>query len=723
MNLARIARMGPSAFAGRLRQEQLKLFERLDIVGSGELAPHELCENVFPVSVGQGARGCLEPGAMESALQTLLERFRQSACDRFFLGAVHPGTPSLIAERLPDARVSVLRAAAKSAAGRFDLLGYRDLDFGDPVAWHFDPVSGTKTRLDHWSLINPLDRARVGDHKIIWELNRHQWLLHWAQAYAFTRDEAHAQRCVQTLERWLRANPPGVGINWASSLELAMRLVSWCWVLVLLRDSAALHLEFFARVLGVIHAHATHIARHLSTTFSPNTHLLGEALGLFYVSVLFPESKHAADWRATSYRILVDQIERQILSDGVYFEQSTCYQRYTAEMYMHFLILADRSGLEVPPGVAERVQRSIDFLLEIRRSDGSVAQIGDGDGGWLLPLVPRKADDMRGVFALAAALFGRSDYAQAAGGPALEAIWLLGPRVVQDIAALPAAPAKRAASCLFEEGGYAILRSDFGPNAHQMIFDVGPLGCPISGAHGHADLLALTCDIFGKPCIVDPGMPNYGGDPEWRDAFRSTALHSTVVVDGLSQATPSGPFSWVSRPRARLRSWISNETFDFADGEHDAYRFGKSTLTHRRRVIFFKPRYWVVIDDLDEQDCQTARSIELCLQFGPRHVIQRELPWMRVSTPAGHALLVRATADVPLEAAVHEGERPPMPIRGWFSPEYGSLQPAPSLVYTATTRLPLRVVTLLLPVERADTPAPNAFPPPADASLLRRLRI
>ena len=96
---------------------------------------------------------------------------------------------------------------------------------------------------------------------------------------------------------------------------------------------------------------------------------------------------------------------------------------------------------------------------------------------------------------------------------------------------------------------------------------------------------------------------------------------------------------------------------------------------------------------------------------------------MRVSTPAGHALLIRATAGVPLEATVHEGERDPMPIRGWFSPAYGSLQPAPTLVYTTTTRLPLRVMTLLLPVERADTPVPNVFPPPADAPLLRRFCI
>lgn len=698
MKLAHIARMSPSALADRMRQEQLKLLERLHIVGTGET----------------------ESNRLGGAPQRLLDRFRQDARERFFLGAVHADTPALIAARVPDARDAVLHAAAKLAHGRFDLLGYHDLVFGEPVDWHLDPVSGTRAPWVHWSRIDPLDRASVGDHKVVWELNRHQWLLHWAQARAFTRDERYAERCVTTLERWLRANPPGRGVNWASSLELAMRLISWSWTLVLLRESPALQPEFFARVLGAMHAHAIHIARHLSTTFSPNTHLLGEALGLFYAGVLLPESEDAAAWRATAQRVLSEQSARQILPDGVCFEQATCYQRYTAEMYMHFLILAERSGVKVPAGVAERVERCVDYLLAIRRADGSVPQLGDGDGGWLLPLLPRKADDMRGVFALAGALFGRGDLARAAGGSALEVAWLLGPHALHDLAALPAAP-EHAPSRLFKDGGVAVLRSDFGPHAHQLLLDVGPFGCPSSGAHGHADLLALTCDIFGEPCIVDPGMPTYGGDPEWRDAFRSTALHSSVVVDGHSQASPSGPFSWSHRPDAKLRSWVSCDAFDAIDGEHDAYRFGRHALTHRRRVIFVKPNYWVVIDDLDETRRGSEHRIEMNFQFAPHHTLGRERDWVRVVTPTGHALLMRVTADVPLDTGIHEGQESPLPIRGWFSPAYGNVQPAPALVVAATTRLPLRLTTWLLPTERADAPLPGVFPPASDAALLQRL--
>src|SRR5262249_57302411 len=120
-------------------------------------------------------------------------------------------------------------------------------------------------------------------------------------------------------------------------------------------------------------------------------------------------------WRMLGARILVDQSERQILPDGVYFEQSTGYARYTLELYLHFLVLGARNAWSIPPAVSERVGKLLDFLLSVRSPDGSMPQIGDADSGSLLPLTRRSQDDFRGVFATAAALLGRADCAWAAG--------------------------------------------------------------------------------------------------------------------------------------------------------------------------------------------------------------------------------------------------------------------------------------------------------------------
>ena len=54
-----------------------------------------------------------------------------------------------------------------------------------------------------------------------------------AQAWTLTGNEDYAEACVKTIDAWLDANPPGVGINWANSAEVALRAISWCWTLLL----------------------------------------------------------------------------------------------------------------------------------------------------------------------------------------------------------------------------------------------------------------------------------------------------------------------------------------------------------------------------------------------------------------------------------------------------------------------------------------------------------
>jgi hypothetical protein len=584
---------------------------------------------------------------------------------------------------------------------RFDLLGYRGLDFGDPIDWHLDPVAGRRAPFVHWGRLAPLDPGMVGDSKVVWELNRHQWLLHLGQAYRFTGDERYAETFAALIRDWMRKNPPGMGINWASSLEAAFRIISWSWALFLFRRSAALSPELFVEMLGSICAHAEHVEKYLSIYFAPNTHLTGEALGLFYAGLIYPELQSAERWRSLGMKILTEQSERQVLPDGVYFEQATCYQLYTAEIYLHFVILAARNGITVPKSIEEKLVKMLDFLVAVRRPDGSIPQIGDGDTGWLLPLARRTAEDFRGLFAQAAVWFNRADYAWAAGGPAPEIPWILGSKGVDDFDRLQPCPPQAAPSVCFRDGGYAVMRSSWKADSHHLIFDGGPLGCPVTGGHGHADLLSIQCSVFGEPYLVDPGTYCYTASQAWRDYFRSSAAHSTVLVDGMGQADPAGPFRWKARPRARLRQWLSTESYDLAEAEHDAFHRLPDPVTHRRRVIFVKPRYWIVVDDLEGS---ADHRVELRFQFAPMDVGLEPNLWSRARGTKGHGLLIKPFAPVMLKAGIHQGMDSPM--AGWFSPAYGLREPAPVLCYSASARLPLRVLTLLLPIEDPLAPVP-----------------
>ncbi|HEY5617956.1 MAG TPA: alginate lyase family protein [Vicinamibacterales bacterium] len=650
-------------------------------------------ERVAPIELPDRPDVLLRKQAPELARpEAAIHILRHLTPQRFFAGAEDTATAGAIDARLPDYRRDLLAHADGLVKRHFDLLGYRTLWFGDPIDWHLDPLRSRRAPAVAWSLIDVRDAATVGDSRLIWELNRHQWLVSLAQAWTLTGDERYAAACVSTIDAWLDANPPGVGINWASSLEVALRTISWCWTLLLLRDARVVSAAWLPRVLAAIWLHATHIRRYLSYYCSRNTDLTGEALGLFYVATVFPEFRDADRWRDVAVRILVSESDEQVCGDGVHFERSTCYHRYIADTYLHFVLLAHRNGVELPHCISERVQQMVEFLLAIRQPDGTIPALGDDDGGSLLPLRKRSNGDICGLFGVAATRFHRPDFAWASGGLTPEVLWLLGRDGMHAFDTLKPAPPAISPSCVFPSGGYASMRSDWTPDSHHAILDIGPIGCPVSGGHGHADLLSIQCSIFGEPCLVDAGTYCYAGEPQWRDYFRSTAAHSTVIVDGVSQADPAGPFGWQRQPRVRLREWHSTPEFDFLDAEHDGYLLLPDPVVHRRRVIFVKPGYWIVVDDLSGS---SRHQLDLTFQFGPLSVALATHPWARAQTPNGRVLWICPFPSAPVQPALKCGEL--APINGWISRGYGERQPAPMLIYSFVVALPWRIVTLLLP--------------------------
>src|SRR6185295_4211192 len=118
------------------------------------------------------------------------------------------------------------------------------------------------------------------------------------------------------------------------------------------KNSPAFSPPTFERALRFLYLHGRHLETYLSTYFSPNTHLTGEALGLYYLGLLLPEFKDAERWRQTGSRVLLEQLPIQVRPDGVYFEQSSYYHRYTADFYTHFMILSLANDEALPDEVS-----------------------------------------------------------------------------------------------------------------------------------------------------------------------------------------------------------------------------------------------------------------------------------------------------------------------------------------------------------------------------------
>ena len=205
----------------------------------------------------------------------------------------------------------------------------------------------------------------------------------------------------------------------------------------------------------------------------------------------------------------------------------------------------------------------------------------------------------------------------------------------------------------------------------------------LNGGHGHADALSLVLNVGGTEILTDPGTFVYNGSPEWRNFFRSTRAHNTVVVDDSDQSIHGGTFKWRRKAQCHVVQHLSNDGFDYVEAEHDGYRDAPSNIMHRRRLLHVRPDLWVAVDDLtgDVQGSSREHMFDFYFHF-PRNaqlsVQQENDSVLRVNARADSARLqLLMCASAAIKAKTIEGQMDP--IQGWVSSIYGQKSPAPTL--------------------------------------------
>lgn len=633
------------------------------------------------------------------APEVLLEKFYQNSETSFFQ-SFRDRDETLRAFRHNFGEQSArlfIEQADKIVGGKFDLLGYENLDFGTPVDWHLEPLAGKQSSRKHWKQFDDLSTNETGDRKIVWELNRQQYFFTLGVTYWLTKNERYAKTFTSHLTSWMNENPPGTGVNWSSSLEVAFRAVSWLWAFHFFRDSASLTPELFRAALKYLYLHGKHIEKYLSTYYSPNTHLTGEALALYYLGTQLKFFKQAERWRKTGETLLFGELDRQILPDGVYFEQSTWYQRYTTDFYTHFRILRELNGAAANEKLDGKLQSLLDFSAAITRPDGTTALVGDDDGGRSLPHSNAPPDDFRALLSTGALLYGRGDYKFAAQEFAAETLWLLGADAAQTFEKLPeTAPAEN--SRAFPDGGYFVMRDGWAATDNYMLVDCGALGA-LSAGHGHADALSINAAIGGKTVLVDAGTYTYHESDEARNRFRRSEAHNTLTVGGKSQSEPGGKFSWKTKARAKLDRWLSGDRFDFFAGAHDGYERLTAAATHERAVLFLKNDYWIIRDAVRTRG---EHDYALNFHFSPETNASTE------QAASGNSCVGSPSADGGFRLFTFGDNGGWQRTASRISPVFGKSVSAPFLKFASKGTGTQEFFTFLLPREN-DFAAPDVF--------------
>jgi len=607
----------------------------------------------------------------------------------FFSANELTGRVDLLRTHLPAAVEQILAEADAACQHKFDLLGYKKLDYGPAIDWRLDAVHGKKAPLQPWFKVPFLDFNVVGDHKITWELNRHQYFVTLGKAWCITRDQRYANELRAQWYDWQKKNPYPIGINWGSSLEVAFRSISWLWALRLLAGSAALTREFEKDIRLALGFNATYIERYLSTYFSPNTHLLGEAVALFFIGTLVPELTSAERWRRSGWDILVREAQRQVRSDGVYFEQALYYHVYALDFFLHARIFANLNGVVIPEHFDRVLQSMLDVLYTLSQS-GAPQSFGDDDGGRLFDPRRNRGENLSDPLAVGAMIFGRSDFASVPGLTE-EAVWLFGQPTLAMLQASshPSTPGSRA----FPAGGLYVM-TDTEATRQLMTVDAGPQGTGRSG-HGHADALSLCYSFGGRPWLVDPGTYCYISDNRERDSWKGTGAHNTLRVDGVDQAEPAGPFAWDALPRVNAERWIAGNAFDLFVGSHDGYSRLSDPVTHRRLVFRMGRDFWFIRDVAEGKRRHTLESF---WHFAPGLKIHEESGSV-VAVPAMDSSSSHSDTRVALLPA---GSSPWVCnlSAGVVSATYGAKEPAPVACFSASLNLPADFAVILVPMLR-----------------------
>lgn len=200
--------------------------------------------------------------------------------------------------------------------------------------------------------------------------------------------------------------------------------------------------------------------------------------------------------------------------------------------------------------------------------------------------------------------------------------------------------------------------------------------------HGHDEAGSITYYALGRPWLVDPGKYAYARD-DFRKHLVSRAAHNVVTLPSEQRSKEA-----CVRP-IHIRH---NAEADEVVLEDEGYRGVKI----KRRMVFHRAtESLIVIDTVKADRIVTGVQGWQCATGLKAEPIKHGY---RLCSPSGENLRVLWTGRLP-EREVAEGQHEP--LRGWVSPKWMKVVPAPHLTATHTGQH-FRFVTVLGPERKGE---------------------
>jgi oligo-alginate lyase len=223
------------------------------------------------------------------------------------------------------------------------------------------------------------------------------------------------------------------------------------------------------------------------------------------------------------------QIAEGITPDGLWWEGSLGYHRYTMEALWPLAEAARNHGIDL---FSDRYRSIYEAPIALALPNGDAPGFNDSAGGNIFAYA--------GLYELAYARWGIPAFGKLVASRDRVSLDAL----LYGAAEPPSGSVIPSRSTRLDSAGYAVLRS----KAMTVAFRYGMHG----GGHGHPDKLNIVTYGADRPGGLDPGSINYGV-PLHREWYRSTIAHNTVSVDQKNQRGVDGKdTAWSNVGRVRV---------------------------------------------------------------------------------------------------------------------------------------------------------------------------
>jgi uncharacterized heparinase superfamily protein len=379
--------------------------------------------------------------------------------------------------------------------------------FGQP------PASGERVP---WFMASTGEAARA-------ELHGFSWL----RDLRTLATEPARFRARSLISSWVEAQRRWDGLAWRPDV-LGTRLAHWLSAYGFLTASG--DEAFRGALLVSLGRQAKHLAR-VAAKADPDARILLAAKGLIYTGIALPSAEAYLDG---GIKLLLRELERQVLPDGGHFQRSPTIQVEVLRLLVDLRAALTAAHREVPGALQGAIDRMSPMTRLFRHGDGRLALFNGGLEG----------DD-------------------------------------RDLTTLLAQTGSRArASVSAPHSGFQRLAA----GRTMLIADVGAPPPPAADAQAHAGTLSFELSVGKDRLVVNCGAAG-DGDPAWRQALAGTAAHSTLSVNEANSSSTGPGGRRGRRPITVVADRREGEGAFWLETSHDGYRETFGLIHHRHLYL------------------------------------------------------------------------------------------------------------------------------------------